>query len=139
VLKGVGEGHQNAYYEVENQRFLGGEAFLKQMRGMRPDVPGRKSPTRPVAPVLNTLGRALGVAPTALRGPDRSWGVSRRRGLVAYILVRQLGYSVQAVAAALGRESATMSSLLSRVADRLREEPALRQELAKLEGAAKIV
>jgi REP element-mobilizing transposase RayT len=137
VLRGLGEGHQDAYYEVEDQRFLGDEAFLKRVQATISADPRRRPPPRPLAGALKELGQALGVTPTALSGPDRSWAASRRRVLVAYMLVRRLGYRVREVAAALGRESATLSSLLSRVADRIREEPTLRQELAKLERAAK--
>lgn len=67
----------------------------------------------------------------------RHWTVSRQQTRAAYIfLVRRKGYGVGEVAAQLGWDVSTMTVVLSRFADRVAREPALR---GTVERVAKIV
>jgi hypothetical protein len=45
--------------------------------------------------------------------------VSQSRALVGYVLIRRLGYKLKDVAKCLGRDAATVSSLVSRFAVRM--------------------
>jgi len=87
------------------------------------------SPSRTsLAVALSSLARELLVDVDVLCGPDRGRLASRMRALVAYVLVRRLGYRVMDVAAALGRNIATMSGVLREVGEQLpRDEAAARQ------------
>jgi hypothetical protein len=80
---------------------------------------------------MGELSRRLGVAPEALLGGDRSWQVARLRAAVLYVLVRRLGHPAGRVAAAFGRDPATVSTLISRLARRFEGAPLL----AMLAGA----
>ena len=73
-----------------------------------------------------------------LRSADRSWAVSEQRTRAAYFLIRQWGYRAGEVAAALNRDPATLSTLLTRFAARLSEEAAIQRELERLVKRVKI-
>jgi len=98
---------------------------------MEPDpLPQRRKGV--VESVLQTLAAQVKVNPAVLRSADRSWTVSTRRTLVAYVLVRRCGFRVSEVAAALGRDVATVSTLLSRFAARVRHNLGVRREVERL-------
>lgn len=135
MFEGMGEGHQEAYYAVADQRFLGEAGFAESVQvewGDQPKRGGKKS----VGRALKVLAGQVQMDPEVLRSPDRGWKVSRVRTLVAYTLVRRLGFHLGEVAAYLGRDAATVSSLLSRLADRMQTDRQLRTAVDRL---AKIV
>ena len=65
-------------------------------------------------------------------GAGRGWEVSRARALVGYVLIRRLGYKLKEVASCLGRDMATVSSLISRFAERLGKDERLRRQAKQL-------
>lgn len=129
VREDMGEGHRVEYYEVADQQVLGGAGFAESLQR-------RESPTPPaersVEQALKTLAKHLDTAPALLRSPDRSWAVSRGRTLLAYMLVRRLGFPLTLVAAHLGRDAATVSTLISRLANRMHADPQIRREVDRL-------
>lgn len=135
VLDGLGEGHKEEYYEVEDQRFLGAEGFgdkIQQKVGK-----GEKSAVkRPMGAVIRELSEGLGIGVKVLRGPDRSWAVSKARTMVAYVLVRRLGYGLGEVAGYLGRDMATVGTLVARLFERIQFD---RRLLEQIERLSKIV
>ena len=71
-----------------------------------------------------------------LREADRSWAVSKARKHVAYVLVRRMGYRLKDVAGYLGRDAATIATMLSRMNERLAGDI---QEKREIERLGKIV
>ena len=67
---------------------------------------------------------------------DRSWAVSKARKQVAYVLVRRMGYRLKDVAGYLGRDAATIATMLSRMNERLAGDI---QEKREIERLGKIV
>ncbi len=132
VSDGLEEGHKEEYYEVEDQRFLGPEGFGEKLVS-RPEKMG-KLPQRkkPLVRSLGALAESLGVRSDFLRGTDRSWKISRARAIVGYVLVRRLGYRLTEVAPSLGRDLATVSSLISRLAARIRADRNLNRQVDRL-------
>lgn len=68
-----------------------------------------------------------------LRGGDRSWVVSRARKLIAYVLVRRMGYRLNDVAAYFRRDAATIGTLLSRMTGQTAVEPQEKRAIERLE------
>ena len=85
-----------------------------------------------MASAVKAVAAALQTNPALLRSADRSWMVSKQRTRLAYILVRRKGCRVRDVATQLWRDVTTMSVLVSRFADRLRQEPAARETLEQV-------
>lgn len=131
VLGGFGEGHNEQYYEVEDQRFLGREGFGEKMKAGSEE---RKAPRtkHPLETVVRSLAKEFKVRSEELKGPDRGWQISKMRAMVGYVLVRKLGYRLKEVADYLRRDEATVSSLISRLAERMEKEERLRREASRL-------
>jgi len=135
VLEGMAEGHREDYYEVVDQQLLGAETFGQRRQTMAPSAPPRRKGDS-VESVLHSLAAQIKVDPAVLTSADRSWTVSTHRTLIAYVLVRRCGFKVSEVAAVLGHDVATVSTLLSRFAIRAQQDPQVRREVEQL---AKIV
>ena len=131
LIDGLGDGHKEEYYEVEDQRFLGAEGFgdkIQEKLGKGQKAANRK----PVAAVLKELAQGLEIGVEALRSPDRSWSVSKARTMIAYVLVRRLGYGIGGVAVYLRRDMATVGTLVARLFERMQSDEQLRRNVERL-------
>jgi putative transposase len=137
VREGMGEGHQEDYYAVADQRFLGTDRFVEQWQARIDEAPTSR-PRQGLSRALQAVAAGLGTDVAQLRSADRSWAVSRQRTLAAYFLIRRWGFRARDVAAALERDPATLSVLLTRCAARLREEPVTQRRLERLAKMIKI-
>lgn len=135
VDQGVGEGHREDFYRVEDQRFLGSTGFGERLKREVKEEDNSK-PKRPSREVFRKIARAVGVEPNVLGGADRAWEISKTRALVGYVLIRRLGYSLREVSLCLGRDVATVSSLISRFSARMTKDEELKEQVERI---AKIV
>jgi chromosomal replication initiation ATPase DnaA len=125
----MGEGHKEEYYDLADQRFLGTEGFAEKLRGKAESRPKKR---KVLEVVIKTLAKELDVGTAELVSSDRSWRVSKARTIVGYILVRREGYGLGEVASYFGRDSATMGSLIGRLAERMERDSEARRETEKL-------
>jgi REP element-mobilizing transposase RayT len=137
VREGMGEGHQADYYAVADQRFLGTVRFIDEWQARLTDGPAPR-PRQNLAHALQVVAAGLGADVVQLRSADRSWAVSRQRTLAAYLLIRRGGYRLREVAATLHRDPATVSTLLTRFAARLAEEPSTQRDIERLVNRVKL-
>jgi len=137
VREGMGEGHQPDYYAVEDQRFLGSEHFVEKWQSRIPAASSPR-PRQSLSRALHAIATEVGMDVAELRSADRSWAVSQQRTKAAYLLIRQWGYRLSDVAAALHRDPATVSTLVTRLTARFSEEPTLQRELDRLAKKIKI-
>jgi putative transposase len=131
VRDGSKEGHREEYYQVADQRFLGGEGFGEKLK-RKAEEEEIARPKKPLRVAYRRAARGVKVEPEVLGGADRGWQVSRARALVGYVLIRRMGYKVKDVARCLGRDIATVSSLVSRFAERVAEDDALKRQAVRL-------
>jgi chromosomal replication initiation ATPase DnaA len=89
-------------------------------------------------PVVKALGKEFGFGIAELRSADRSWAVSKARTMIGYVVIRRQGYGLGEVAKYLGRDPATVGTLLGRLAARIDEEPAVRREIERLNKIVEI-
>ena len=117
VLAGMGEEHNEAYYAVEDQRFLGEAGFGEEISREAEErfAPKQK---KPLETVFKEVARRVKAAPELIRSKDRRWDISHKRAEAVAILVRECGYGVSEVAKYLGRDQANVSTMLSRLSAR---------------------
>ena len=120
VLEGIGENHNEAYYAVKDQRFLGEEGFGEEISRDGEQKEERKA-KKPIETAFREIARRVDTAPEILRGKDRRWDISAKRAEAVALLVREYGYAVSAVAKHLGRDQANISTMLSRLSARRTE------------------
>jgi putative transposase len=131
VRGGIGNGSVARYYQVEDQQFLGAPGFaqrIRQQTAQSHDTVCRK----PLADALEELSEKLGLDVATLRTSDRSHPVATTRAIVGFVLVRRLGFRLTDVAAELGRDTATLSVTLGRLATRMRSNDRIRAAVARL-------
>jgi hypothetical protein len=132
IQEGLRDGHREEYYAVKDQRFLGEERFIEKLKA-RVDVEPETVRFKKTAMIAcRHAARALDVDPEVLSGVDRSWEVSRHRALVGYVLIRRLGYKLKDVARCLGRDIATVSSLISRYTERIADDEEWRKQSTRI-------
>jgi len=131
IQEGLGEGHREEYYEVLDQRFLGDEDFAEKLK-LNADEEQMPRPKKPLGAAFRNAARALEVEPRVLSGADRGWETSRQRALAGYVLIRLFGYKLKDVAKCLGRDIATVSSLISRYSHRMAENENLKKQAARI-------
>ncbi len=132
VRDGLGEGHKQEYYEVEDQRFLGAKGFGERLRRKEPALSAKRLTRRSIGAAARDLAKLLKVEIHTLRSPDRGWAISKARTIAAYVLVRRLGYRLSDVAAYFDRDTATLATLLARLGDRLQGNDTARREVGRL-------
>lgn len=120
VLEGIGENHNEAYYAVEDQRFLGEQGFGEEI-GRDGEENDERKAKKPIETAFKEIARRVETTPELLRGKDRRWDISTRRAEVVALLVREYGYAVSEVAKYLGRDQANISTMLSRLSARQTE------------------
>jgi putative transposase len=121
VLEGMGEKHNEAYYAVEDQRFLGEAGFGEEISRNVEEIPAPKR-KKPIETVFKAVASRVEATPELLRSKDRRWDISRRRAEAVAILVREYGHGVTEVAKYLGRDQANVSTMLSRLSVGRRRE-----------------
>lgn len=131
VHEGLRDGHREAYYEVIDQRFLGEERFVEKLKAQA-EEPEAPTPRGPVSAAFRSAARAVEVEPSVLSGSDRGWAVSQNRALVGYVLIRRLGYKLKDVARCLGRDTATVSSLVSRYSGHITKDKEVANQVTRL-------
>jgi REP-associated tyrosine transposase len=117
VLEGMSERHNNKYYTVEDQRFLGEEGFGEKI-SREAGVEEERKPKKSIETVFKEIARKLETTPDLLRGKDRRWDISTKRAQAVALLVRERGYGVSEVAKFLRRDQANISTMLSRLSVR---------------------
>ncbi len=117
VLEGIGENHNEAYYAVEDQRFLGAEGFGEEISRNADEKDERKA-KKPIETAFKEIARRVQAVPELLRSNDRRWDISNKRAEAVALLVREYGYGVSEVAKYLGRDQANVSTMLSRLSAR---------------------
>jgi REP element-mobilizing transposase RayT len=120
VLEGMEENHNDEYYAVEDQRFLGEEGFGEEISREAGEKEERKA-KQPLEVAFKEIARRLRIAPEGLRGRDRRWEISSKRAEAVALLVREHGYRVSEVANYLRRDQANVSTMLSRLSARKRD------------------
>lgn len=120
------EGHREEYYQVEDQRFLGAMGFGEKLKEKHGEDQN-KVPKKSLSVVYRNIARGMEIEPEVLGGSDRGWQVSRARAVAGYVLIRRLGYRLKDVAKCLGRDMATVSSLISRYTEQMDDRKLRRQ------------
>jgi len=113
VVEGIGENHNEAYYAVQDQRFLGEPGFGEEISRDAEENDERKA-KKPIETVFKEIARRVETTPELLRGKDRRWDISTKRAEAVALLVREYGYAVSEVAKYLRRDQANISTMLSR-------------------------
>jgi hypothetical protein len=109
----MGEHHNEGYYTVEDQRFLGEQGFGEEI-SRQAEQSGQRTARKPIETAFREIARRIEATAELLHGKDRRWDIAAKRAEAVASLVRGYGYAVSAVAKYMGRDQANISMMLSR-------------------------
>jgi hypothetical protein len=117
----MSEDHNEAYYSVEGQWFLGEEGFGEKISRLVGEKEQRKR-KKPIETDLEEIAWQLKTTVELLQGTVRRWEISGKRTKAVAVLVRGREHTVSEVAKFLGRDEANVSMILSRASARERNQ-----------------
>ena len=132
ILDRLRAGHQGAYYDVKDQRYLGNDNFVEAVcRSI-----DEQEPATPVKitmeEILNDLAKEMGMTVRLLLGKRRGRVESRLRAEAAYVGREVGGISLTEAAKYLRRDLSTISLALKRLEDELSTNSGRRSRMERL-------
>jgi REP element-mobilizing transposase RayT len=129
VREGISSGHEEKYYRVKDQRYLGEDSFIEQVEKER------KEPQSWVYEVsLEAISEgtsiAMGIRRDKLYSRAREREGARGRWIVAYLARRISGYGVKEIADHFGRSPVTISEGIKKVEDLERRDKSFAKRLS---------
>ena len=127
----MGQGRREEFYKAKDQRFLGSEEFVEEVRkrqGERGVYKYSLSIPEMVAGVVSELGMAKESIYSENRNREGSFG----RGVVGYLARCMAGHSLKSVAEHFGRDPVAVSQGVGKLELRLREDGNLRGRINEL-------
>ena len=121
VWEGMTGGHEEKYYQVKAQRYLGEDAFVERIEGERKESEDWMYEI-PLEVISREVARAIGCREDELHSVRRSRQGSLGRGMVAYLARRISGYRVKEIADHFRRSSVAVSEAIMKIEDHLRDD-----------------
>jgi putative transposase len=129
VREGISSGHEEKYYRVKDQRYLGEDSFVERIEK---DRKGLRSWVYevPLAAISEETSIAIGITREKLYSMRRDREGARGRGIVGYLARKISGHGVNEIAAHFGRSPVTISEGIKRVEDLQRGDKSFAKRLS---------
>ena len=129
VWEGISSGHQEKYYEVKDQRYLGEDSFIDRIEVERGELEGLFYYDVPLEAISREVSRVTRITEDRLYSWTRDRDGARGRGLVAYLGKRISGYMVKEIADHFKRSPVTIGEGITKVEDLLRRDKSFEKAL----------
>jgi putative transposase len=131
VWEGISSGHEEKYYQVKDQRYLGEESFVDRIETERQE-PGSWVYDVSLEAISQEVSRATGITEDKLHAVTRDREGARGRGLVGYLARRISGYMVKEIANYFKRSPVTIGEAIIKVEDLLRGDRSFEKALKRM-------
>ena len=129
VWEGISSGHEDKYYRVKDQRYLGEDSFVQRVEKERKE-PQSWVYEVPLEAISEETSIAMGITRHKLYSTTRDREGARGRGIVGYLARRVSGYGVKEIADHFGRSPVTMSEGIKKVEDLERRDKSFAKTLS---------
>jgi hypothetical protein len=129
VWEGISSGHEEKYYRVKDQRYLGEDSFIERIEKERREPQSWVYEVLPEA-ISEETSIAMGITREKLYSMTRDREGARGRGIVAYLARRVSGYGVKEIADHFGRSPVTISEGMKKVEDLERRDKSFAKTLS---------
>lgn len=131
VLEELHSGHQEKYYEVKDQRFLGEDSFIDHIEVERGD---RENVVYdiPIQVIAQEVSKATGIAQSSLYSLTRGREGAHGRSMVAYLARLISGHSVAGIAQHFQRSPMRISQAIIKFENELRKDKHLSETIEKM-------
>ncbi len=131
VREGIRGGHEEKYYQVKDQRYLGEDTFIERIENER-EKRDDWIYEIPLEEIAREVSEAIGVRGDDLYSARRGREAAGVRGVVSYLARKISGYSLKEIADHFRRSSVTISEGIRKVEDLIRMDKAFRKQLTLL-------
>src|SRR4030043_1182145 len=131
VKSRMGQGKREEFYKAKDQRFLGTEDFVEEVRE-RLGGGGVFGYQLSIAETVAGVVSVLGISKESIYSENRNREGSFARGVVGYLARRLAGNSLKSVAEHFGRDPVAISQGVGKLETRLREDENLRGRIKEL-------
>jgi REP element-mobilizing transposase RayT len=132
ITEGLGDGHREEYYKVIDQRFLGDEEFVEEVRE-KLDEPEMRYPVEiELRDIAKLVCDEFGIGAERVYQREKSREVSQLRWIIGKLACEEAGNRLMEVARFFGRDAGVMSRGLRLLAERLAEEKELQRRVDRL-------
>ena len=128
VWEGISGGHEEKYYRVKDQRYLGEDSFIERVEKERKE-PQSWVYEVPIEAISEETSKAMGIRGEKLYSRLREREGARGRWIVAYLARRVSGYGVKEVADHFGRSLVTISEGMKKVEELERKDRSFAKNL----------
>jgi hypothetical protein len=129
IWEGISSGHEEKYYRVKDQRFLGEDTFVERIEKERKEPQGWVYEV-PLEAISEETSIAMGITRDKLYSTTRDREGARGRGIVGYLARRISAYGVKEVADHFGRSPETISEGIKKVEDLQRRDKSFAKTLS---------
>jgi hypothetical protein len=133
ITEGLGDGHREEYYKVIDQRFLGDEKFVEEVRGKLEEPEIIRYPVEiELRDISKLVCDGFGIRTERVYQREKSREVSQLRWIIGKLACEEAGYRLVEVAGFFGRDAGVMSRGLRLLEERLAQEKELQKGIARL-------
>lgn len=145
IADGVIKGHQNAFYDMIDQRLLGNPEFVRKTKQrveskIQNEEKEKKHTihslslvkNKTLPEILSKVSEITAVPPDCILGKSREQCTSEARCLFAYVAVRHTGVSNNCVAEFLGRDPSSITFMIHKTEDKINSDQILYDCLSKI-------
>ena len=132
MWEGISSGHEEKYYQVKDQRYLGEDNFIERIEMARKEHENWVYDIS-LESISQEVSGATGITGDKLRSMTRDREGAHGRGLVAYLARRISGYMVKEIADHFLQTPVTIGEEIMKIEDSLRRDRSLQKMLKRME------
>jgi len=132
VWEGMSSGHEEKYYRVKDQCYLGGESFIDRVEMERKVSEGWVYDI-PLEAISHEVSRTVGITEAKMHSGTRDREGVRGRSIVAYLARKTAGYTVKEIADYFKRSAVTIGEGIIKIEELVRRGKSLEKVLKSME------
>jgi putative transposase len=131
VWEGISEGHEEKYYRVKDQLYLGEDGFIDQIKMEKKESEGWVY-DMPLEAISQEASRETGISEDKLYSVTRDREGARGRGIVAYLARVISDYTVREIGDHFRRSPAAIGEAIMKVEDRVKRDRSFAKALKSM-------
>jgi REP element-mobilizing transposase RayT len=132
IWEGVSSGHEEKYYEVKDQRYLGRESFIDRVETEKKKLEDWVYDI-PLDAISHEVSRTVGITEAKMRSATRNREGVYGRSVVAYLAREIAGYTVKEIADYFKRSPVTIGDGIIKVEELVRVDKSFEKALKYIE------
>lgn len=134
IKKRIGQGYREDLYRLKDQRFLGEEEFVEDVRRSLNEEPPYCYDI-PISEIVSVVSVNLGIPADLFYTSNRNRPGARGRAIVGYLARKLSNHKIKAVATHFERDPVVVGRGIKRFEQRIREEKATAETISSIENA----